>query len=1207
LDTVDDLVLLLLGNQRTTTQIEFGAQQVVLVRNEDAREALPEELRAGLVMTIFEAKGLEFDDVILYNFFADSPAEKEWICVNSYNDEEHKVEDINGATGGSMLRKVDWSELEEHQSQSTAEVESTNAKSSSHRRREFNTEADRLLNSELKHLYTAVTRPRVNLWIFDEHNERRGPMFRFLKRRGLCEMIDDIDTATEEGVELFAKTSTGEDWLKQGRYFLQKRSSVEDTKAALHIAVKCFKKAAGKKEDCAAEALAMRYKTEAHIKMMEVNEVSDKTGKRQTQIASRHSALLSAALACMRAGVEDKKMSQSAAVLLHKAREYSHAAAVFKGLHMFEQASKVFSDAGDVDSAVDCAVQMRSPKGVRRAIKLLRGSQRFDDAIVLVQNHWAFDWDSIDRTAKLEELARISAKLWHKKDDEVKMKVALKHLPVEQQLQVLKKSGRIEAVVDLLEREQLHKEAAEILLESGRAGDAAEYMRRHLTRGERLRAFLARVSPALEQYADALVTYGYEDTAVLREAGKEELDNAFEECKVERPHILLIHKAAKELKTTKGRSPEKQGEFVLVGRCYLVEAEKRGKKTEAATNRAGDIKLFELSVELCKKALNVFEEVDDRIGLADTNELLGRLYADQIDCDSTGNTDRSATKVLVLHHLQHAMALYRELDQACGVEQCLKQLQRHDEQVKEQSTNERTDLLKWTVKHLLRLAVVSLKRGSVSQQDGDDLSSGYRYFGVSKNRMDPTKLQIEKHVNVRFAALLKDERAEDCLVESQTKASIAEIPKTKAHELIAKAAIKSALELLAKMLLECRQTSSTNAEPTAWHNADADGEQLKRRLQLLELEFDILSTFDKILKNADVASLIKQHGLKAMINNSKLLAKEETRILVALTMALRQPDIQQRGLGAALVVQEHSNKLTGRLRRRLMRHQFQIYQTSKPYEKVGSAAVAGMFWGSLSRLAMHDDQMHDRYTRDALKLLVEAEKQLAKKGATLATQGFMATKQCSCRVQCDTFQCRQPQSFCRFMHMSTKALHATPTSLYCYARYTLRFLHNAVEQSSTLPPMMDTIALLEAQVVTLLCMGRSVDTQQGAFLPKSYSNWHLQQPRLIPRNALIRAIVHNTKSVSVASIRRQAHSLMNSYDGLCRVLTKVDLLSDKLNSRGVSDANAWERGLVLALVVLCNAHGGLRSSAIQLVSQERKVSLVRRLRQLGRWFNAFFP
>ena len=51
---------------------------MILVANEDAIEKLPAELQVGLVMTIFEAKGLEFDDVLLYNFFKDSPVRRQW-------------------------------------------------------------------------------------------------------------------------------------------------------------------------------------------------------------------------------------------------------------------------------------------------------------------------------------------------------------------------------------------------------------------------------------------------------------------------------------------------------------------------------------------------------------------------------------------------------------------------------------------------------------------------------------------------------------------------------------------------------------------------------------------------------------------------------------------------------------------------------------------------------------------------------------------------------------------------------------------------------------------------------------------------------------------------------------------------------------------------------------------------------------------------
>ena len=46
--------------------------KVILVVDDEARDSLPEELSFGLVLTIFESKGLEFDDVLLYNFFKDS-------------------------------------------------------------------------------------------------------------------------------------------------------------------------------------------------------------------------------------------------------------------------------------------------------------------------------------------------------------------------------------------------------------------------------------------------------------------------------------------------------------------------------------------------------------------------------------------------------------------------------------------------------------------------------------------------------------------------------------------------------------------------------------------------------------------------------------------------------------------------------------------------------------------------------------------------------------------------------------------------------------------------------------------------------------------------------------------------------------------------------------------------------------------------------
>ena len=70
--TFKNLALLLTGNKHSTSKIEFGANQAIIVTNENVRTALPEELKNAISLTIFESKGLEFNDVLLYNFFKNS-------------------------------------------------------------------------------------------------------------------------------------------------------------------------------------------------------------------------------------------------------------------------------------------------------------------------------------------------------------------------------------------------------------------------------------------------------------------------------------------------------------------------------------------------------------------------------------------------------------------------------------------------------------------------------------------------------------------------------------------------------------------------------------------------------------------------------------------------------------------------------------------------------------------------------------------------------------------------------------------------------------------------------------------------------------------------------------------------------------------------------------------------------------------------------
>ena len=82
---VNDLSLLLSSNKREASAIEFGAHQVILVQSKEAKEKLPAILQGAIVLTIFEAKGLEFDDVLLYNFFTDSLVSCDVVYYTFYN------------------------------------------------------------------------------------------------------------------------------------------------------------------------------------------------------------------------------------------------------------------------------------------------------------------------------------------------------------------------------------------------------------------------------------------------------------------------------------------------------------------------------------------------------------------------------------------------------------------------------------------------------------------------------------------------------------------------------------------------------------------------------------------------------------------------------------------------------------------------------------------------------------------------------------------------------------------------------------------------------------------------------------------------------------------------------------------------------------------------------------------------------------------
>ncbi|KAK0506408.1 hypothetical protein EDD18DRAFT_1455735 [Armillaria luteobubalina] len=155
--------------------IEFGAQQCIIVRNEAARERLQQQVgEVGLVLTIYESKGLEFNDVLLYDFFADSvtgPAP--WRVVLNAIDERNQ-DPRNPPPRFDSVRHAS-------------------------------------ICNELKSLYVAITRARENFWIADG-SETGEPMRTFWTSKDLIQNYTPGSDAPR-----LASSSTPEEWASKGR------------------------------------------------------------------------------------------------------------------------------------------------------------------------------------------------------------------------------------------------------------------------------------------------------------------------------------------------------------------------------------------------------------------------------------------------------------------------------------------------------------------------------------------------------------------------------------------------------------------------------------------------------------------------------------------------------------------------------------------------------------------------------------------------------------------------------------------------------------------------------------------------------------------------------------------------------------------------------------------------------------------------------
>ena len=174
----------------------------------------------------------------------------------------------------------------------------------------FDEQHHKSLNAELKYLYTAITRAKCNLWIYDSDEIRRLPVFDYWHKRGLIKLIRMTDISPEDQSLLFAATSSKEEWKAQGDYFKKKR--------LWEPAMKCYKNA---------EDVHLEREAEAYFLVQQAKACSQK-------LQEMRELYLKAALAFLKCdeSKHDQKCLVYAAMCLRKAKKHREAGKLYARL-----------------------------------------------------------------------------------------------------------------------------------------------------------------------------------------------------------------------------------------------------------------------------------------------------------------------------------------------------------------------------------------------------------------------------------------------------------------------------------------------------------------------------------------------------------------------------------------------------------------------------------------------------------------------------------------------------------------------------------------------------------------------------------------------------------------------------------------------------------------------------------------------------------
>lgn len=206
----------------------------------------------------------------------------------------------------------------------------------------FNPTLHKSLNAELKYLYTAITRAKCNLWIYDSNKKNRLPMLAYWHKRDAVKIVSAADGGTKQNYSLvFASNSTPEQWAAQGDNF-RKRHLWEQ-------AILCYEKAGVEYAYLAKEACAYHFIQEARQQKPHLFQTAALNFMERDELKHSVHCINGAAL-CLKNSRPPKHLE--AAKLFEQLGDLSKAAQCFLRGRDFDSFARIQENLGEYNSVI---------------------------------------------------------------------------------------------------------------------------------------------------------------------------------------------------------------------------------------------------------------------------------------------------------------------------------------------------------------------------------------------------------------------------------------------------------------------------------------------------------------------------------------------------------------------------------------------------------------------------------------------------------------------------------------------------------------------------------------------------------------------------------------------------------------------------------------------------------------------------------------